>query len=218
MIEPALEQRGWYLSFAGNVTYPKAPELREAARRAPADRLLAETDSPYLSPQPVRGRRTSPPTSCTRSQRSRRRAERTPGSSSRRSTPTQRRVRPVSVFPKKQLGQHFLVDENILGVIARLADLATGGRRARGRPGSRGAHAVSGGPRRARPRGRDRPHPRAAPRESRSTTLHWGDALTLRPRGARSAAGKLVANLPYNVATPIVVESLDRLPGSSSGA
>jgi TatD DNase family protein len=59
LLEPALE-RGWYLSFAGNVTYPKAPELREAARRVPADRLLAETDSPYLSPQPVRGRPNEP--------------------------------------------------------------------------------------------------------------------------------------------------------------
>ena len=59
LLEPALD-RGWYLSFAGNVTYPKAPELRDAARRVRADRLLAETDSPYLSPQPVRGQRNEP--------------------------------------------------------------------------------------------------------------------------------------------------------------
>jgi TatD DNase family protein len=59
LLDPALE-RGWYLSFAGNVTYPKAPELREAAARAPGDRLLAETDSPYLAPQAVRGRRNEP--------------------------------------------------------------------------------------------------------------------------------------------------------------
>jgi TatD DNase family protein len=59
LLEPALE-RGWYFSFAGNVTYPKAPELREAAARVPADRLLAETDSPYLAPQPVRGRTNEP--------------------------------------------------------------------------------------------------------------------------------------------------------------
>jgi TatD DNase family protein len=59
MLEPALE-RGWYVSFAGNVTYPKAPELREAAARVPRDRLLAETDSPYLAPQPVRGGRNEP--------------------------------------------------------------------------------------------------------------------------------------------------------------
>jgi TatD DNase family protein len=59
LLEPALE-RGYYVSFAGNVTYPKADELREAARRVPPDRLLAETDSPYLSPQPRRGRPNEP--------------------------------------------------------------------------------------------------------------------------------------------------------------
>ena len=52
--------RGYYLSFAGNVTYPKATDLQEAARRVPPDRLLAETDSPYLSPQPRRGRPNEP--------------------------------------------------------------------------------------------------------------------------------------------------------------
>ena len=53
-------ERGWYFSFAGNVTYPKAADLREAAAAAPADRILAETDSPYLAPQPVRGRTNEP--------------------------------------------------------------------------------------------------------------------------------------------------------------
>jgi TatD DNase family protein len=56
LLGPALERR-WYVSFAGNVTYPGAGDLREAAAQVPADRLLAETDSPYLAPQPVRGRR-----------------------------------------------------------------------------------------------------------------------------------------------------------------
>jgi TatD DNase family protein len=59
LLEPALD-RGYFVSFAGNVTYPKAEELREAARRIPANRLLAETDSPYLSPQPRRGRPNEP--------------------------------------------------------------------------------------------------------------------------------------------------------------
>ena len=59
LLGPALE-RGWYVSFAGNVTYPKATELRTAAARVPGDRILAETDSPYLSPQPVRGRPNEP--------------------------------------------------------------------------------------------------------------------------------------------------------------
>jgi TatD DNase family protein len=54
LLDPALE-RGYYVSFAGNVTYPKAEALRACAVRVPLDRILAETDSPYLSPQPVRG-------------------------------------------------------------------------------------------------------------------------------------------------------------------
>lgn len=53
-------ERGWYFSFAGNVTYPKATALREAAAEVPADRILAETDSPYLAPQPLRGRPNEP--------------------------------------------------------------------------------------------------------------------------------------------------------------
>jgi TatD DNase family protein len=57
---PAATERGYYVSFAGNVTYPKAEELREAARRVDAERLLAETDTPYLAPQPVRGRPNEP--------------------------------------------------------------------------------------------------------------------------------------------------------------
>jgi TatD DNase family protein len=57
---PAALERGYYVSFAGNVTYPKADDLREAARQVPANRLLAETDTPYLAPQPVRGRTNEP--------------------------------------------------------------------------------------------------------------------------------------------------------------
>ncbi|MGZ8708201.1 MAG: TatD family hydrolase [Gaiellaceae bacterium] len=56
----AVFERGWYVSFAGNVTYPKAQDLREAATRVSANRLLAETDSPYLAPQPCRGQTNEP--------------------------------------------------------------------------------------------------------------------------------------------------------------
>jgi TatD DNase family protein len=59
MLPTALD-RGWYVSFAGNATFPKAVDLRLAASQVPANRLLAETDSPYLAPQPVRGRRNEP--------------------------------------------------------------------------------------------------------------------------------------------------------------
>jgi TatD DNase family protein len=51
---------GFWVSFAGNLTFKKAGNLREAARALPLDRLLAETDSPYLAPQPVRGQRNEP--------------------------------------------------------------------------------------------------------------------------------------------------------------
>lgn len=51
---------GLYISFAGMVTYKNAQDLRAAANRIPADRLLVETDSPYLAPVPVRGRRNEP--------------------------------------------------------------------------------------------------------------------------------------------------------------
>jgi TatD DNase family protein len=57
---PVALDRGYYVSFAGNVTYPKAADLREAARAVAADRLLVETDTPFLAPQPVRGRRNEP--------------------------------------------------------------------------------------------------------------------------------------------------------------
>jgi TatD DNase family protein len=59
MLPTALE-RGWYVSFAGNATFPKAVDLRLAATQVPAERILAETDSPYLAPQPVRGKRNEP--------------------------------------------------------------------------------------------------------------------------------------------------------------
>ena len=51
---------GYYISFAGPLTFKKAPKLQEAARIVPRDRLLIETDSPYMAPEPVRGRRNEP--------------------------------------------------------------------------------------------------------------------------------------------------------------
>ena len=59
LLEHALERR-YYVSFAGNLTYPRSAELRELAARVPADRLLVETDTPYLAPQPRRGRPNEP--------------------------------------------------------------------------------------------------------------------------------------------------------------
>jgi TatD DNase family protein len=51
---------GFYLSFAGMITFPKAQAIRDAAALAPDDRLLVETDAPYLAPVPHRGKRNEP--------------------------------------------------------------------------------------------------------------------------------------------------------------
>jgi TatD DNase family protein len=59
-IEECLGHEDWWISFAGNVTYPRSEDLRAAALRVPAERLLVETDAPYLSPQVVRGKPNQP--------------------------------------------------------------------------------------------------------------------------------------------------------------
>ena len=59
LLETVLE-RGYYVSFAGNVTYPKASDLRAAAAQVANERILVETDSPYLAPQARRGRPNEP--------------------------------------------------------------------------------------------------------------------------------------------------------------
>jgi TatD DNase family protein len=51
---------GFYLSFAGNLTYPKSTTIQQVARTAPADRILVETDAPFLTPIPLRGQRNEP--------------------------------------------------------------------------------------------------------------------------------------------------------------
>jgi 16S rRNA (adenine1518-N6/adenine1519-N6)-dimethyltransferase len=118
---------------------------------------------------------------------------------------------------KNELGQHFLVDENLLGVIGRLAELGQDDVVLEIGPGlgvlttyladhvSR-VHAVE----------LDRslePRLREALGERSNVDLHFGDALRLDLAGLDPQATKLVSNLPYNVATPLVVESLDGLPG-----
>lgn len=57
---PAALERGYYVSFAGNVTYKNASDLRLAATQVRPDRILTETDAPYLSPEPLRGRPNEP--------------------------------------------------------------------------------------------------------------------------------------------------------------
>jgi 16S rRNA (adenine1518-N6/adenine1519-N6)-dimethyltransferase len=121
----------------------------------------------------------------------------------------------VTVVPKKELGQHFLVDENILRVIGRLAELAPDDVALEIGPGLGvltkyladrvgHVHAVE----------LDRSlEPRLAALAARpDIDLLFGDALALDLAALEPAPTKLVANLPYNVATPLIVESLDGLP------
>jgi TatD DNase family protein len=60
LLAPIAVERGYYVSFAGNLTYPSASALRDVAATIPGDRILVETDSPYLAPQPVRGKPNEP--------------------------------------------------------------------------------------------------------------------------------------------------------------
>jgi 16S rRNA (adenine1518-N6/adenine1519-N6)-dimethyltransferase len=119
----------------------------------------------------------------------------------------------MTVAPKKALGQHFLVDENILGVIERLSDLHSADVVLEIGPGlgiltrrlaerARFVHAIE----------LDRSleaELRAALRPYSNVRLIWGDALELAIDELEPEPTKLVANLPYNVATPLVVESLE---------
>jgi 16S rRNA (adenine1518-N6/adenine1519-N6)-dimethyltransferase len=118
----------------------------------------------------------------------------------------------MTVRPKKSLGQHFLVDENILGVIGRLAELAPADVVLEIGPGlgvltrylaARVAlvHAVEIDP------SLERHVPRLP-----NVRLEVGDALQLDLADLEPPPSKLVSNLPYNIATPLVVESLDGLP------
>jgi len=59
-IDECLANERWWISFAGNITYPSAGALREAMLRVPAGRLLVETDAPYLAPQALRGKPNQP--------------------------------------------------------------------------------------------------------------------------------------------------------------
>jgi TatD DNase family protein len=59
-VAECLKHERWWISFAGNATYKKAEDLRAAALRVPLERLLVETDAPFLSPQPVRGQANQP--------------------------------------------------------------------------------------------------------------------------------------------------------------
>jgi 16S rRNA (adenine1518-N6/adenine1519-N6)-dimethyltransferase len=122
----------------------------------------------------------------------------------------------MSVAAKKHLGQHFLVDENILGVIGRLAELVGKDVVLEIGPGlgvltaylaERVAHVHAIElDRSLEPRLRERLGTR------RNVALEFGDALALDLASLEPSSNKLVANLPYNIATPLVVETLEGVP------
>ena len=127
-----------------------------------------------------------------------------------------RRARGAEVAPKRELGQHFLVDENILGVAGRLAELegddvvlevgaGLGVLTTYLADRVRLVHAVEVD------RSLERPL-RERLGDRTNVELVFGDALSLPLHELAPPPRKLVANLPYHVATPLVVESLDRLP------
>lgn len=122
----------------------------------------------------------------------------------------------MSVAPKRSLGQHFLVDENILGVIGRLADLRPDDVVLEIGPGlgvltrylaerARLVHAIE------LDRSLERPLADALAGVD-NVVLVFGDALRVDLAALEPSPTKLVANLPYNVATPVLVETLERLP------
>ena len=120
------------------------------------------------------------------------------------------------VRTKKELGQHFLVDRNILAVIGRLADLRQEDVVLEIGPG-RGILTTFLADRVAHVHAVEIDRTLEVPLQEHvsgrpNVVLHFGDALALDLARIAGDANKLVANLPYNVATPIVVESLDGLP------
>jgi 16S rRNA (adenine1518-N6/adenine1519-N6)-dimethyltransferase len=123
----------------------------------------------------------------------------------------------VNVRAKKELGQHFLVDENILGVIGRLAELDEDDVVLEVGPGL-GVLTTYLADRVAQVYAVEIDPSLGAQLTQRlagrpNVELRFGDALELDLAAVAPGAGKLVANLPYSIATPLIAESLDRLPG-----
>jgi 16S rRNA (adenine1518-N6/adenine1519-N6)-dimethyltransferase len=117
---------------------------------------------------------------------------------------------------KKELGQHFLVDQNLLGVIGRLAELGPKDVVLEVGPGL-GVLTTYMADRAARVHAVEldrslEPHLRETLGSRENVELHFGDALRLDLGALVPLPTKLVSNLPYNIATPLIVESLDGLP------
>ena len=234
-------ERGYLCSFAGNVTYPRAADLQDAARRVPEDLLLVETDSPYLSPQPVRGKPNEPANVVQTARfvadlrgvgldevdatvhaelRQGVRLVKADGAQKESSLPRQaslNRMRRFGVRPNRELGQNFLVDDNVLGVIERAAELdpADVVLEVGGGLGVLSEHLA---PRVGHlhvveiDRGLEPPL-REALADLPNAQLHLADAVSLDLGALRPEPGKVVANLPYGVAATVLLRTLAELPG-----
>jgi 16S rRNA (adenine1518-N6/adenine1519-N6)-dimethyltransferase len=118
----------------------------------------------------------------------------------------------LPVSPNRDLGQHFLVDQNILGVIGRLAELGAADVVLEVGPGL-GVLTEYLAARVARVHAVELDRSLEAHLVARENVdLHFGDALRLDLAALEPTPTKFVSNLPYNVATPLIVESLDGLP------
>ena len=184
----------------------------------PAERLLVETDAPYLSPQPIRGKPNQP------ANVARDRARAGGRAAGVRTTELDRgsSEAPPRGFRMVKLGQNFLVDRNILDVIERLAELS--GRRCRARDRWR-----SGDPVRAA-RGepahvhvveidrsaRARPARRARADFDERRAAHGRRARRSISRRSTRSPTKVVANLPYGIAATVLLRTIDELPRSLS--
>ena len=190
-------------------------DLREAAAAIPSDRHPGRDGQPLPRPAARARARANEPANLVHTLAALAEARGETSRSSRRDArERRRRVRAaVSVAPKKSLGQHFLVDENILGVIGRLADLAPEDVVLEIGPGLGvltrylADRVASSTPSSSTARSSRALRDALGARDN--VALVWGDALRARRRRARAAPGKLVANLPYNIATPLVVETLE---------
>ena len=212
-------EHGWLCSFAGNVTYPKAEELREAARRVPDELLLVETDSPFLAPQPVRGKPNQPANVVATAERvaevrgialratSRAWSRRTPRASSggergpprpelprrpqpaRRDRPRRRAWATRDVVLEVGGGEGALT-ERLAPPVADVVVVEL----------DRGLERALGGVAAAHPQRR----------------LVWGDAMRVDLAELDPAPTAVVSNLPYSIATPLILRTIAELPSVRS--
>ena len=204
-------ERGWHVSFAGNVTYPKSEELRVAASLIPDRQLLVETDSPFLAPQVGQGQVERP------GERHPHRRGRCRGARDRlRATRRDRLRERCEAVRLVRLGQNFLADPNLLEAIVTDAALdpedvvlEVGGgegaltERLAGRVAR--LHVIELDESLREPLGRIADaHP--------AVEIVWADAMRFDLGSLDPAPTAMVANLPYSVATPLILRTIAELP------